>query len=70
MRINRWDVLSVAIGLFTMVLAVFMSTQPGLIPIFPDEGGAGDWSILTGILFYALLFTVLSLLAYRLSYGM
>ena len=69
-RHNRWDIASLAIGLFTIVLAFVMSTQPGLIPTMPDGPGANDWNVLTGIVFYAFLFAALSLLSYRLSYGL
>src|SRR5258708_30454791 len=68
--VNRWDVVSLAMGLFTILLALGMSTQPGLIPMVPAGFAIYDWNVLAGVAFYALLYAALSLLAYRMRYGL
>src|SRR5258708_16536775 len=67
--VNRWDVVSLALGLFTILLALGMSTQPGLIPMLPAGFSIYDWNVLAGVAFYPLLVAALSLLAHRMRFA-
>src|SRR5690242_14011966 len=68
--VNRWDIVSLAMGLFTIVLALAMSTQSGLIPMMPTSPGSYEFNVSAGIAFFAILYAALSLLAYRMPYGL
>src|SRR5258705_10110051 len=68
--ISRLDMASIGLTLATLALAWIMSAQPVILPIPQQADSMFVLSPTAGVVFYSLLFAALTLLAYRMSYGL